>query len=206
MSGKMILNLGIGLLLVAAIVFAIVASQHPQEPSTQAVSPEASASAVPGTTVQVTAPAQAPTPAPAPLPSATPTNPLAMSNQDPFAKRVLDYEEVYQSPRTTEREAKLAQYATQAYMTARQPPASPAEERGKDIVVRIDRDPTHTEVLVTPPDPSATTRQVTVTATASTVRHDANGQETVVFDSLALPIHATTWVLEQGIWKVSSER
>ena len=196
MPAKVIANWLVVAMVVGAIIwFAATTGSHTaaeQSSSQETAARSATASPTPPLSI-------------APVPSSRATNPAAVTRIDAFTERVLAYEEAYRSPETPDRDAQIAMYATTAYIAAHASPP-PSTEHGGDVIVRISRDLAATEVVITPDDPTATTRYVNVKATATTVRRDSAGKETVVLGALHLPDHATTWVLDQGVWKVTAER
>ena len=117
-----------------------------------------------------------------------------------FSSLILDYEGVFQMPPSPERTYNLSLITTQAYQTSH---ASTESVEAADAVVTLLRDKTTVSCAVNADGSRLAAAHVTI----ETGFINEAGDKEVVYPELTLPlIHYSTWVLDQGQWKVSEER
>lgn len=147
-------------------------------------------------------------------PSASPplvgpvANPLAATVNDEFTQRVLDFEEAYQMRNRPDGLPRLAPFGTEKYVLDHTPPPGAKYTLpGQDIVITVSRDLTKTNVVVTGSGQDASVRYVSVTPVISSSRPGTDGALVPVDTDLPThQVHATTWKLVDGIWRVDQER
>ena len=124
---------------------------------------------------------------------------LTAEEQSAFATRVLDYEAIYQSPPSASRTASLAAFTTAQYQADY---ASDDAEAVTDTVVTLLRDKTTFSCAVNEDG----SRLAAVHVVIETSFINDSGKKEVIYPELTLPlIHYSTWVMDSGTWKASSQ-
>ena len=124
---------------------------------------------------------------------------LTQEEYKTFTNLVLDYEAVFQTPPSTERTLQLATMSTKTYQAEH---VSTEDGEVSSAIVSLLRDKTVMTCAIN----GDGSRLAAALVTIETSYIDSSGVSQIEYPELTLPlVHYSTWVMENGQWKVSEE-